>query len=278
MIGSRGSVQTEPPINLRLDDGRYWQLVKALLLLTPGASTTDAKHVENLAFLPEDRSSTPSSRVIDCGRRDVMELSTAAEPAMSRRKMVVVSCLGSSEPADCQSCEAEKCTDITVPVRERHTRVVSSCRAQEEIYMDQEAIPATMNKSGPQIEAEKLSQDRQTTGTVLVWIDGVWSGEPVSCKPLLAGGGRLKNHAIDAPRVSRWEASDCRWKQDRDIDENSERCRVAVNEAVRYAKNTAEHVIPVSTEVPDAIKRVKESEEQFLGLHDVLELARKRAF
>ena len=32
--------------------------------------------------------------------------------------------------------------------------------------------------------------------TVLVWIDGAWSGEPVSCKTLFAGAARLKNHAI----------------------------------------------------------------------------------
>ena len=43
--------------------------------------------------------------------------------------------------------------------------------------------------------------------------------------------------------------SDCRWKQDRDIDENSETCRVGVNEAARYVKDTAEQVIPVSAEV-----------------------------
>ena len=51
--------------------------------------------------------------------------------------------------------------------------------------------------------------------------------------PLFAGARTLKNHAIDAPRVSRWETSDCRWKQDRDIDENSETFRVTVNEAAR---------------------------------------------
>ena len=209
--------------------------------------TTDAKHVESLAALSEVKSSTS-------------KLSTAAESAMSRRGMGVVSCLGSSEPADCQSHEAEKCTDITVPVRERHTPVVSSCRAQEETYMDQEAAPATMNKSGLQIEAEKLSHYVQTPSTVLVWIDSAWSGEAVSCKPLFAGAGRLKNHAIDAPRVSRWETSDCRWKQDRDIDENSETCRVAVNEAARYVKDTAEQVIPVTAEVPDATEKVQARE------------------
>ena len=45
-------------------------------------------------------------------------------------------------------------------------------KAQEEIYVDQEAVPATMNKSGLQIEAEKFSQDMQTPSTVLVWIFG----------------------------------------------------------------------------------------------------------
>ena len=55
--------------------------------------------------------------------------------------------------------------------------------------MDQESVPATMNKFGLQTEAEKLSQDMQTPSTVLVWIDGAWSGETVSCKPLFDGAG-----------------------------------------------------------------------------------------
>ena len=114
-------------------------------------------HVENLAGLLEDRSSTPSFRVIDHEQRDVTELSTAAEAAMFRRGVGVVSCLGSSELAHRRDNEAKKCTDFTVPVRERHTQVVSSCRAQD--YMDQEAVPATTNKSSLQVDAAKLSQD-----------------------------------------------------------------------------------------------------------------------
>ena len=89
----------------------------------------------------------------------------------------------------------------------------------------------------------------------------------MSCKQLFAGAGRLKNHAIDAPRVSRWEH---RWKQDRDIDENSGTCRVSVNEAARCVKDTTEQVTPVAAEVPDAtdslnneFERVRESGEQF---------------
>ena len=193
-------VWTEPPTDLRLKDGWCWQPVRALLLLSPGASVrwssgsvhmmTDAKHVENLAGLPEVKGLMP-------------EWSTAAEPVMSSGGMGVVSCFGSSEPADCQSWEAENCTDVTVSVHKEHMQVVSSCKAPEEIYVDQEAVPATMNKSGLQIEAEKLSQDLQTPSTVLVWIDGAWSGDSVSYKQLLAGTGRLKNHAIDAPRTSR---------------------------------------------------------------------------
>ena len=103
----------------------------------------------------------------------------------------------------------------------------------------------------------------------------------MSCKPLFAGAGRLKNHAIDAPRVSRWETSDSRWKQDRDIDENSETCRVAVNEAARYVKDTAEQVMPVTAEVPDAtenldneFKRVKESEDVLEPLTQKVAIAR----
>ena len=194
MTGSR-EMCGQNLLQISLTDGQCWQPVKALLLPSPGPSvrwssgsahmTTDEKHMENLASLSEVESSRP-------------KLSTAAEAAMSRRGMGVVSCLGSSELAHRQDYEAKKCTDITVPVRERDTQVVSSCKAQEEIYMDQEAVPATMNKSGLQIEAEKLSQDTQTPSTVVVWIDGAWSGEPVSCKPPLAGAGRRKNHAIES--------------------------------------------------------------------------------
>ena len=65
-------VWAEPPTDLRLNDGRCWLLVEVLLLPSPGVSvrwssgsthmTTDAKHMENLADLIEDTSSTPSSR------------------------------------------------------------------------------------------------------------------------------------------------------------------------------------------------------------------------
>ena len=116
------------------------------------------------------------------------------------------------------------------------------------------------------------SQPGDTTpSTVLVWIDGAWSGDSVSCKLPFAGAGRLKNHVIETPRVSRWETLDYRWKHDRNIDENSPTCRVVVNEAARYVKETAEQLTPVTAEVPDAtdslnneFERVKESEEQFL--------------
>ena len=83
---------------------------------------TDAKHVENLAAHPGGRSSTPSSRVIDCGQRDVTELSTAAQAVTSRKGTGADSCFGPSELAHRRDYEAKKCTDITVPVRERHTQ------------------------------------------------------------------------------------------------------------------------------------------------------------
>ena len=47
--------------------------------------------------------------------------------------------------------------------------------------MDQEAVP-TMNKSGLQIEAEKLSPDIQTPCTVLVWIDSARIGVENQCR------------------------------------------------------------------------------------------------
>ena len=98
----------------------------------------------------------------------------------------------------------------------------------------------------------------------------------MSCKPLFAGAGRLENHAIDAPRVSPWETSDCRWKQDHDVDENSETCRVAVDEAARCVKDTTEQVTPVTAEVPEAADSLNiefERVKQFFGVHDVLEAA-----
>ena len=163
---------------------------------------TDAKRVENLVGLSEVKSSTS-------------ELSAAAESAMSRRGVGVVPCLGSSEVAHRQDYEAKRCTDITAPVHKEHTQVVSSCKAQEEIYVDQVC----------RLKRKRSAHDIQTPSTVLVWIDGAWSGEPVSCKPLFAGAGRLKNHAIDAPRVSRWETSDCRLKKDRDMGKRCKRVR-----------------------------------------------------
>ena len=120
--------------------------------------TTDAEHVENLAGLPEVKSLMP-------------EWSTGARSVMSRGGVGVVSCFGSSEPADCQSYKAENCTDVTVSVHKKHMQVVNSCKAQEEIYMDQESVPATMNESGLQIEAEELSQDTQTPSTVLFCLE-----------------------------------------------------------------------------------------------------------
>ena len=87
-------VWTEPPTDLRLNDGRCWQLVNALLLSSPGVSvrssgsthmTSDAKHGKNLASLPEVKSLMP-------------EWSTAARSVMSRGGVGAVSCLDSSEP------------------------------------------------------------------------------------------------------------------------------------------------------------------------------------
>ena len=77
---------------------------------------TDAKRVEGLVGLSEVKSSTS-------------ELSTAAESAMSRRGTGVVSCLSSSEPADCQNYKSENCTDVTVSVHKEHMLAVSSCKA-----------------------------------------------------------------------------------------------------------------------------------------------------
>ena len=165
---------------------------------------------------------------------------------LARRGMGVVSCLGSSEPADCQSYNAENCTDVTVSVHKEHMQVVNSRKAQEEVYIDQESVPATMNESGLRKSPAKIYR-RQARCWSGLMVSGV-----VSYKQLFAGTGRLKNHAIDTPRVSRWETSDSRWEQESDIDEKSRTCRVSVSEAARHVKDTFNQVIPVTAEVPDA--------------------------
>ena len=142
--------------------------------------TTDARHVENLSALPEGRSLTPSSRVIDHEQRDVTVLSTAAEAAMFRRGMGVVSCLGSSSLANRQDYEAERCTDITVPVRERHTQMVSTSKAQEEICMDQEAVPATMNKSG--LQKNRKSSAKMYRRQARCWSGLMAPGVEIQCR------------------------------------------------------------------------------------------------
>ena len=123
-------VWTEPPTEFRLDDGR-WQPVKALELPS-GVSvrwssgnthmTTNAKHVENLAGLSEVKSSTPKLLTAAMSRR----YGSRFVPRIERAR---------APPG----CEAKKCTDITVPACQEHMQVVTSCKTQEEINMDQEA-------------------------------------------------------------------------------------------------------------------------------------------
>ena len=92
-------------------------------------------------------------------------------------------------------------------------------------------------------EKTSAKTDRRPS-TVLGWIDGVWSRNSVSYKQLFAGTGRLKNHAINTSRRSRWETSDCRWEQDRRLG------RVEC-QSVRL-RDTSKQVITVTDEVPNA--------------------------
>ena len=93
----------------------------------------------------------------------------------------------------------------------------------------------------------------------------------MSCEPPFAGG-RLKKQAIDAPRVSRWETLDYRWKHHHGINENSKTCRVSVNEAARYVEDTTEQVTPVTAEVPDETDSPNNEFERVkvFGVRDVL--------
>ena len=143
--------------------------------------TTDAKCVENRAGVSEVKGLKLSSRVAGRGQRGVLELPTAAGAVLFHRSTEVASCFRLRGLAHCQNHGMERCMDIKVSVCEEHTLVVSSCDTQVASNTVQEASPATMDKSGLQVAARKLARGTQTSNTVLVWIDGAWSGRVALC-------------------------------------------------------------------------------------------------
>ena len=91
----------------------------------------------------------------------------------------------------------------------------------------------------------------------------------MSSNSLSAGAVRFRNHAIETPKVDRWETLDHRWQQDRRVGENPETRRTAVHMAAGGAWHTAGQAIPAVEEVPDAVdslgkevKYAEKSEEQ----------------
>ena len=95
---------------------------------------------------------------------------------------------------------------IKVSVCEEHTQVVSSCHIREESNTVQEASPA----ASPVCRLQPGSSPKacRCQNTVLVWIDGAWSGRVALCKSTTAGAVRLRNLAIETPKVDRWETLD----------------------------------------------------------------------
>ena len=86
---------------------------------------TDAKHVENQACLSEVKSPTS-------------ELSTAAESVMTQEnRSRFVSRFERTRGLPEVRCGK---SDVTMLVHKEHMQVVNSCKAQEEIHMDQESL------------------------------------------------------------------------------------------------------------------------------------------
>ena len=130
--------------------------------------------------------------------------------------------------------------DIKVSVCEEHTLVVSSCDTQD--------------KSGLQVAARKLARGTQTSNTLLVWIDGAWSGRVALCKSISAGAVRLRVHATETSKVDRWETLDHRRKQDH---------RIGAYPETR-AEDVAERAVQAVGEVPDTIDKYEKDQGETL--------------
>ena len=152
---------------------------KVLARLGPGTSTEstvmapDAKHVENLESLLEVKgakpSPTPSSRAAGRGQRDVLEPLTAAEATVFRRGTGIALYLG-PDRFDLQFATKELAQDVQTPSQLSMPRLRRFVR-----YL----------LGGADVGPFFAYQDE--SNTVLVWTDGDWSGNAVTCKSTSAG-------------------------------------------------------------------------------------------
>ena len=128
----------------------------------------DAEHVENLASLLEVKgakpSPTPSSRATGRGQRDVLEPLTAAEATVFRRGTEIASYLG-PDMFDLQFETKELAQDMQTPSKLSMLRLRRFVRY---LFGAADVGPFFAYQDEPD--------------TVLVWTDGDWSGNAVTCK------------------------------------------------------------------------------------------------
>ena len=150
--------------------------------------TPDAKHVENLASLLEVKgaksSPTPYSRATGGGQRDVLDPLTATEATVFRRGTRIALYLG-PDSFDLQFATKELAQDMQTPSK------ISMMRLRR---MDRYVLGAA--DVGPFFAYQ--SEPR----TVLVWTDGDWSGNAMTCKATSAGAIQSGSQTIETWSVN----------------------------------------------------------------------------
>ena len=149
----------------------------------------DPKHIENLAGLLVVKgaklSPTPCSRAAGRGQRDVLEPLTAA-----RGNSV-------SEGAQVLRCTLGQ-TDSTCSSQRRSSHRTCRCRASFQWWGSGEWSDTYL----AQLTWDLSSPIRVSQNTVLVWTDGDWSGNAVTCKSTSAGAIQLGSHTIETWNVN----------------------------------------------------------------------------
>ena len=148
----------------------------------------DAKHVENLAGLLEVKGAKPSptlcSRATGRGQRDVLEPLAAAEATVFRRGTGIALYLG-LDRFDLQFATKELAQDMQTPSKHSLMRLRRLVRY---LLGTADVGPFFAYQTEP--------------NTVLVWTDGDWSGNAVTCKLISAGAIQLGSHTIETWSVN----------------------------------------------------------------------------
>ena len=148
----------------------------------------DPKHIENLAGLLEVKGAKPSpttcSRATGRGQRDVLEPLTAAEATVFRRGTSIALYLG-PDRFDLKFATKELAQDMQMPSKLSMMRLR---RVVRYLLGTADVGPFFAYQSEP--------------NTMLVWTDGDWSGNAVTCKSTSAGAIQLGSHTIETWSVN----------------------------------------------------------------------------